>query len=599
LRLVLSLLPRTVGATVTPPSEQQRTGSAPHDHQEIEWQFDAVDLRPVERWLDAWGARAPAVPNASSDLICHGIDVVPMATRRLVDTYVDTADWRLNRAGFTLRVRGGSRPAEATLKSMAPATGGIRRRREVSEPLTKANLEALLESEGPVGGRIRLIAGKHPLAHLFEVRTVRRSFSLLLDGSSAGKIALDRTTIPVGDGGEPVRLKRVEVEVHDPDSPALASFVEELRHACGLRQAKVSKFEAGLIVLGGPTPPGTDLGPTIVESTMTVGQVAFAVLRSQLHVFLAKEGGTRLGEDPEELHDMRVAARRLRAALSLFVQALPARAAGLREELKWVGRALGDVRDLDVQIQAIREWRAGADGQDRDSLEDVEALLAGRREGVRRQLLEALDSPRYERLVGVLMGMFQRGPLQRSIPGRIPVLAAAPDLIQGPYKKLRKAGKKIDKRSDPAVYHRARIRAKRFRYALEFLSPVYGRPAARLAKRVEALQDVLGLHQDAQVAMGRLRELALDPSSPLSPGSVFAMGRIAERHARQADRARRRFPKLYARVKAKPWREFARSMEQRRPAAPTPVARRSAGARPVPPAAPASGAAEPNIPGRA
>ncbi len=579
---------------MTTPSDQQSTGSAPSDHPEIEWQFDAVDLRPVERWLDAWGARASVQPNAGSDLISRGIDVVPTATRRLIDTYVDTVDWRLNRAGFTLRMRGGGRQAEATLKSMAPATGGIRRRREISEPLAKASLEALLGSEGPVGGRARLIAGKHSLVHLFEVRTVRRSFSLLLDGNAAGEIALDLTTIPVADRGEPVRLKRVEVEVLDPDSPPLASFVEELRDACGLRQATVSKFEAGLIALGGPSSPGADLGPTSVEESMTVGQVAFAVLRGQLHIFLAKEGGTRLGEDPEELHDMRVAARRLRAAMSLFADALPARAARLHDELRWVGQTLGPVRDLDVQIKTIQEWRLEADGQDRDSLEDVEALLAGRREEARRQLLEALDSPRYERLVAVLIGMLQRGPLQRSIPGRIPVLAAAPDLIQDPYKKLRKAGNKIGKGSDPADYHRARIRSKRFRYALECLSPVYGRPAGRLAKRVEALQDVLGLHQDAQVAMGRLRDLALDPNSPLSRGSVFAMGRIAERHARQADRARRRFPKLYARVKGKPWRRFARVLQQRRPPEPATTARQSAEGLHQPVAATAPGAMEPN-----
>jgi len=581
------------------PSDAQGTGSVPSDHQEVEWQFDALDLRPVERWLDAWGARVPAGPNAGSDHVRHEIDVVLTATRRLVDTYVDTLDWRLNRAGFTLRVRRGNRSAEATLKSMAPPAEGIRRRREVSEPLTKAELEALLESEGPVGGRARLIAGKHSLIPLFEVRTVRRSFALLLDGHEAGEIALDRTTIPVGDGGEPVRLKRVEVEVHDPDRPPLASFVEEFRAACSLRQATVSKFEAGLIALGGPTPPGRDFGPTNVDSSMTVGQVAFAVLRGQLQIFLAKEGGTRLGEDPEELHDMRVAARRIRAAMSLFAEALPARAARLRDELKWAGRTLGGVRDLDVQIQTIRQWRTEADGQDRDSLEDVEALLAGRREEARRQLLEALDSPRYERLVAALIGMLQRGPLQRSIPGRIPVRAAAPDLIRGPYKKLRKACNKIDKGSDPADYHRARIRSKRFRYALECLSPVYGRPAGRLAKRVKALQDVLGLHQDAQVAMARLREMALTPSFPLSRGSIFAVGRIAEHYEGVAARARRRFPKLYTRIKGKSWRGFAKVLEERRPPGPTPVARRTGTGPADPVAAPAPGANHPNAPGRA
>ena len=84
-----------------------------------------------------------------------------------------------------------------------------------------------------------------------------------------------------------------------------------------------------------------------------MGELAFAVLRRQLAVLRAKEPGTRLGEDPEELHDMRVATRRLRAALSLFEGVLPVRAQVFREELGWLGRLLGAVRDLDVQLQGL------------------------------------------------------------------------------------------------------------------------------------------------------------------------------------------------------------------------------------------------------
>src|SRR5437899_2119554 len=83
---------------------------------EVEWQFDAVDLRPVERWLAARGlvGEQPAV-------------------RRLRDDYLDTTDWRLHRAGYSLRVRRSGRASEATLKSLATAHGGLRRRIEITE----------------------------------------------------------------------------------------------------------------------------------------------------------------------------------------------------------------------------------------------------------------------------------------------------------------------------------------------------------------------------------------------------------------------------------------------------------------------------------
>jgi CHAD domain-containing protein len=565
LPLVPTSAPFPVVAPVAQRSSDQTTASVPSDHEEVEWQFDAVDLRPVERWVDQRVAKPADEAGSGIEPARGGIHLVPQSTRRLTDRYLDTDDWRLFRAGFTLRVRESKKQTEATLKSMAPAQLGIRQRRELTQPVEGRNVEALLDSEGPVSGRVRLIAGKHSVSPLFEVKTLRRSFSLQLSGEPVGEIAIDRTTIPVLDGGEPVRLKRVEVEVDEPEAPAVASFVEELRNSGGLHPATVSKFEAGLMALGGPPIPARGLEPAAIQDSLTVGEVAFAVLGAQFQALLAKEGGTRLGEDPEELHDMRVATRRLRAAMSLFAEALPVRAALLRAELTWAGNALGAVRDLDVQIETVREWANESDEPDRGSLHDLEAVLAGRREEARTQLLVVLDSRRYERLLAAMTGMLERGPLRRSPTGRTPVVAAAPDLIQGHYRRVRKAGNRIDKSSGSAEYHRLRIRCKRLRYALEFLSPVYGRPAERLAKQLVRLQDLLGLHQDAQVAMAWLRELALDSSPPLSLGSVFVMGRIAERYAEQARRARARFPGAYSKLRGKRWREVARLMKERRP----------------------------------
>src|SRR5207247_11164456 len=99
-----------------------------------------------------------------------------------------------------------------------------------------------------------------------------------------------------------------------------------------------------------------DLGPTAVDASMTLGEVAFATLRMHFGAFLAREHGARLGENPEEVHDMRVASRRLRAAIKFFHDALPPETAWLRREAGWIASSLGEVRDLDVQLAQIDEW---------------------------------------------------------------------------------------------------------------------------------------------------------------------------------------------------------------------------------------------------
>src|SRR5205823_10728565 len=117
-------------------------------------------------------------------------------------------------------------------------------------------------------------------------------------------------------------------------------------------------------------------------------------------------------------------------------------------------------------------------------------------------------------------------------PSRMPILAAAPDLLGRRHRAVRRRGRRIAgsiARSED--YHALRIRAKRLRYAVEFTSPVYGKRSTKLVERLVALQDLLGEHQDAQVAVERLRSLVAEVGSSLSPQAVFAMGSIAERYA--------------------------------------------------------------------
>ena len=301
---------------------------------EVEWQLDALDLRPVERWLATRTGPAAKIESFP------GLAVLPGAPKRLVDVYVDTQDWRLGRAGYVLRVRRRAGRVETTLKDLATATKGLRRRLEVTQPLPASGL-AGLDRTGEVGWRVDALVGARPLRQVLEVRTRRRPFDLKVHGETIGELALDDTVIAIGHERRRLRLTRVEVEVQPAWVEATRPFVERLRRECGLQPATLSKFEAGLMAAGLAIPGLPDLGPTEITPSSTLGELAYRVLRKDAVAMLAQEAGTRLGEDIEALHQMRVATRRMRASLEMFADVLPVRAGRLRTELGWLA---GDPR---------------------------------------------------------------------------------------------------------------------------------------------------------------------------------------------------------------------------------------------------------------
>jgi CHAD domain-containing protein len=533
-----------------------------NDVREIEWRFDALDLRPVLRCLD----NAERQPGASAvEVVANGKGVTQL------DLYLETDDWRFQRAGYALRIRrlGRRREALATLKGLDPASAdarGLCSRHELSERLGAPDLQTLLGASGPVAARVRAVAGNKPLLALFEVRTRRRAFFLKVEGLPPGEIVLDETAIRPSGGGPPARLRRVEVEVPAAALPGLEPFVNELRDACALRPAGLSKFEAGL--LSSDLRPSTPerFGATEIDSELPSGAVALAVLRRQFTAMLAKEPGTRLGDDIEALHDMRVATRRLRAALSLFADVLPETALKAREDLGWVGQGLGAVRDLDVQIEQLDEWLDAAEQEDRDALASLRSLLAAQRETARAAMLEMLDSRRYEGFVSRFGRTLRGRHLARSGPAAQPALALAPDLIEARFRSVRKAGNRVGPETPVRDYHRLRIRCKRLRYALEFLGDLYPGKTQPLISRLVVVQDLLGMHQDADVAIDRLRRLVVTHSVDLDPRTIFAMGEIAERHRHTAIELRAQFPTAYARLSVKRWKTFRKVLEARRAA---------------------------------
>ena len=537
------------------------------DHQEIEWQFDAGDLEPVESWLGQH-------KSGSSNLV-----VAPEDTVEITDTYYDTDDWRFYRAGYALRVRNTDGEVEVTMKSLTPAEGSLRKRREISEPLEDDRPATLQKASGPVGGRSRALVGGREMRPLFELETRRQGFALLLADSEenqknvrVGEISLDASEILLGE--ETTRLTRVEVEatLGKAPSPDLYDFVDEMQAVLELAPASISKYETGLYASGLNPEEGSEFGPTHIDPSLSLGEVAFAVLRRQFAEMQDHEPGTRLGEDPEELHDMRVPTRRMRAAMKVFEGALPERAGWLREELRWVAHALGDVRDLDVLIERFEAWKREADEESSGFLDKILTITHKRREVARKDMLEVLDSVRYERLLSSFAQMLRLGPaaeleLAQANGNRRatePVTATAPALISRRYRKWRKAAKRLDETSPPEAFHDVRKKGKRLRYTLEFVSEVYGKPVKKLVGPLKTLQDDLGDHQDAIVAAGYLRELGTTTGEGRVPrGVAFTMGVYSERCAREAKDLRSAVPDskpFRVLTKGSKWKKFEKSV---------------------------------------
>jgi CHAD domain-containing protein len=253
-------------------------------------------------------------------------------------------------------------------------------------------------------------------------------------------------------------------------------------------------------------------------------------LKSYRDELLAREPGVRLGADPEELHKQRVATRRLRSLLRSARPVLedPIRAERLRDELRWLGALLGEVRDRDVLIDYLVAELATL--EEAAAFGAVLELLDGERDEARERLIGALDGPRYATLLAELErlpGLKEGASLER---------VAADD-----YRRLRRAARRLDAKATDEELHRLRIRAKRARYAAEAVGA-----KKEFVDRAKDLQDVLGEHQDAVVAEERIRDLLARVRG--TGRTALAAGRLIERQRLRRANARRAWPKAWKRL---------------------------------------------------
>ena len=316
--------------------------------------------------------------------------------------------------------------------------------------------------------------------------------------------------------------------------------------------------------LGGPVTPPADVArvlpaflrganPERIDTAEANGQVetaddAIGRLRSMLSrqyaQILRHDPGIRLDLDPEDVHRVRVAVRRSRAILRAARPVLdPSWSEPLRDELHWLGSALGRRRDVDVLLGHLRGEIEQLEQPERTAAGSLVELLAGEREAAQAIAVDALTSERYYWLLDGLESAV-RGPRVRRGEVSLRKLAAKE------FRRLRELAGRLAPDSTDEELHRARILGKRARYSAELAEPEVGKPARKFVERAKAFQDVLGTHQDAIVAEARLRGLLAD--SPGS-GAAFAAGRLVERERSRRREARAALPEA--------WRELERAAE--------------------------------------
>ena len=260
-------------------------------------------------------------------------------------------------------------------------------------------------------------------------------------------------------------------------------------------------------------------------------------MSAHVQAIRAHEAGARAGRDPEHLHEMRVAVRRLRAILrasrALFD---PTWVDRLREELDWLGGGLGLLRDLDVLHAYLRPRLATLEGAEHRAGQGVLRRLSTDRTRARADLNEALDSPRYPRILEQLETFLSRPPASASD-------VSLPDVAATEWKRLRKAVQKLPGRPSVDELHAVRIKVKRARYAAELARAAADERGQRFIHQAKKLQDILGDLQDAVVIEQYLHD-AIDRTEPAQ-----ALGKdLVKRQRKRRKKARAAFfeewPKL-------------------------------------------------------
>jgi CHAD domain-containing protein len=234
---------------------------------------------------------------------------------------------------------------------------------------------------------------------------------------------------------------------------------------------------------------------------------AHAVLERGAKELAANRPKSARAPTPDEIHQLRVAARRLRVALRLFGRMLPSKdGVRLNAELRWFAGSLGDIRDLDVYTDNFKAYVQRVPLQQRGGLSGYEMYLRRERTEARQRAAAAVASARAEALFAGMERFANAGPSIGALRrwGSLSVADAMRQSVARSVGRVRRLGNELMTRARPDELHELRIKTKRLRYELEFFAEVCP-PLKQTAKECKALQDLLGTLQDVYAGTARLR----------------------------------------------------------------------------------------------
>ncbi|MFD9907911.1 CHAD domain-containing protein [Streptomyces sp. NPDC059063] len=540
---------------------------------------DTEREREIERKYDAGAdGRLPDLRGVA------GVsDVIDKGVADLDAVYYDTPDQRLAAASITLRRRTGGDDAGWHLKLPVSLADGVRD--EVHAPLSDEVPRSLA---GLVRSRVRE-AGLVPVVRLRSARDLRH----LVDASGAllAEVSVDGVHAQRLSGGQgETSWTEIEVELGQSGDPALLDKVEKKLRKAGVHRSKSgSKLARALAETADELPavgsrPAGRVGPPLLERSRelgegwaqphapgrpgkegtkargrqpkdkahpdTAGAHVLAYLREQRTALVDLDPAVRQ-DLPDSVHQMRVATRRLRSAFKTYRKILDRQVTDpLGDELKWLAAELGVDRDREVLTDRLTA--ALADIPRTLLLGPVRGRLriwtAAHRTGSRRKTVAVLDSKRYLALLDAVDALLADPPLLKAAAA--PAAQALPKAVLKDYDRL---ATRVDHALALApgterdlAMHEARKAAKRARYAGEAARPALGKPAGRFAKRMKAVQTVLGDHQDSVVARETLRDLAVQ--AHLAGESAFTWGLLYGREEAAAAARERELPQVWAKA---------------------------------------------------
>lgn len=452
------------------------------------------------------------------------------------DHYFDTPGRALQRGGYACRLRERNGHWRATVKSLNLAEGAVHQREEYEAEVAPGAAPVDWPA-GPGRDRILPLMDSETLNELLVIRQRRAVREVWQAQRQIGEWALD--VVDAEAGKRSAVSYELEIELAPEGTRADLQALAEALQTFALQPQPLSKFERALTLLEPEKSEKAEASKPKalgVRADDSMADAARKILRFHYERMLAREAGTRSGDDPEDLHDMRVATRRQRAALRLFIPYFkPKTLRPIRRALKELATHLGAVRDLDVFGAALQTFQSTALAEP-VALQPFVDHIVQQRELARQDLLAYLDSEAYQSfLKGYERFLTARGKRASGVDVKAPpvVQHALPGKLWEQYALVR-AFEAILPWADVPILHALRIEAKRLRYALEFFREVLPTNAMECIQTVVALQDHLGELHDADVALARARAFLLHGAqTQLAPEAMQAAGRyLASRQIR-------------------------------------------------------------------